>query len=82
MMTSRPVSRPLPPAEPAPPVRPGARDRLERQLRAAESGLTIVEAPAGWGNTSMPSACAANPGKQVRVAWVSWMRPTTSPPER
>jgi len=56
-----------------PPVRQGAvrRDRLERRLRAVESGLTIVVAPAGWGKTSLLSQWATNPGVEVRLAWVS-----------
>jgi len=56
-----------------PPARQGAvqRDRLERQLRTAKTGVTIVVAPAGWGKTSLLSSWAANPGEDVRVAWVS-----------
>lgn len=56
-----------------PPVRPGAvrRDRLERQLRTAETGLTVVVAPAGWGKTSLLSQWASHPGEGIRVAWVS-----------
>ena len=44
---------------------------LEQRLRAADTGLTIVVAPAGWGKTSLLSAWASNPGERVRVAWVS-----------
>jgi LuxR family maltose regulon positive regulatory protein len=44
---------------------------LERRLRAAETGLIVVVAPAGWGKTSLLSSWAANPGEQTRVAWVS-----------
>ena len=56
-----------------PPVRPGAvpRPALEQRLRAADTGLTIVVAPAGWGKTSLLSSWASNPGERVRVAWVS-----------
>jgi LuxR family maltose regulon positive regulatory protein len=56
-----------------PPVRPGAvpRPALEQRLRAADTRLTIVVAPAGWGKTSLLSSWASNPGERVRVAWVS-----------
>ena len=41
-----------------PPVRPGAvsRPELERRLRGADTGLTIVVAPAGWGKTTLLAA--------------------------
>ena len=56
-----------------PPVRAGAvpRERLAEQLREAETRLTVVVAPAGWGKTSLLSAWAAEPGDRRRVAWVS-----------
>jgi LuxR family maltose regulon positive regulatory protein len=56
-----------------PPVRAGAvvRDRLDRQLREADTRLTLVAAPAGWGKTSLLSRWAADPGPDVGVAWVS-----------
>ena len=56
-----------------PPVRPGAvpRTGLEHRLRDADTGLTMVVAPAGWGKTSLLSSWASNPGEGVRVAWVS-----------
>ncbi|HYN92762.1 MAG TPA: LuxR C-terminal-related transcriptional regulator [Pilimelia sp.] len=56
-----------------PPVRAGAvpRERLQRQLRVAETRLTVVVAPAGWGKTSLLSGWAANAGEQRRIAWVS-----------
>jgi LuxR family maltose regulon positive regulatory protein len=56
-----------------PPVRAGAvpRQRLERQLRSAETRLTVVVAPAGWGKTSLLSGWAADAGEKRRIAWVS-----------
>jgi len=56
-----------------PPPRVGAvaRERLERQLCLAQTRLTVVVAPAGWGKTSLLSGWAANPGEQRRIAWVS-----------
>jgi LuxR family transcriptional regulator, maltose regulon positive regulatory protein len=56
-----------------PPVRAGAvpRERLERQLRLAETRLSVVVAPAGWGKTSLLSGWAANTAEQRRIAWVS-----------
>jgi LuxR family maltose regulon positive regulatory protein len=56
-----------------PPVRVGAvpRERLERLLRAAETRLTVVVAPAGWGKTSLLSGWAADAAEQGCVAWVS-----------
>ncbi|WP_240521508.1 helix-turn-helix transcriptional regulator [Amycolatopsis vastitatis] len=56
-----------------PPVRTGAipRERLQRQLRLAETRLTVVVAPAGWGKTSLLSGWAADAGEKRRIAWVS-----------
>jgi len=56
-----------------PPVRHGAisRERLERQLRSAETRLTVVVAPAGWGKTSLLSGWAAGAAENRRLAWVS-----------
>ena len=56
-----------------PPVRAGAvpRGRLEQQLRSADTRLTVVVAPAGWGKTSLLSGWAADPGEKRRIAWVS-----------
>lgn len=56
-----------------PPSRPGAvrRERLHRRLRLAETRLTVVVAPAGWGKTSLLSGWAADPAEERRVAWVS-----------
>jgi LuxR family transcriptional regulator, maltose regulon positive regulatory protein len=56
-----------------PPARAGlvARERLLGSLRAATTPLTVVVAPAGWGKTSLLGAWAADPGADVRVAWVS-----------
>ncbi len=73
MTIDRPVRPLLTVKQLIPPVRPGAvrRARLERRLRDADTGLTIVVAPAGWGKTSLLSSWASNPGERVRVAWVS-----------
>jgi LuxR family maltose regulon positive regulatory protein len=56
-----------------PPVRAGAvpRERLKRLLRLAETRLTVVVAPAGWGKTSLLSGWAADAGEKRRIAWVS-----------
>jgi LuxR family transcriptional regulator, maltose regulon positive regulatory protein len=56
-----------------PPVRAGAiaRERLQRQLRLAETRLTVVVAPVGWGKTSLLSGWAADSGEKRRIAWVS-----------
>ena len=56
-----------------PPVRAGAvaRARLHESLRSAETRLTVVVAPAGWGKTSLLSGWAADPGEHRRIAWVS-----------
>jgi LuxR family transcriptional regulator, maltose regulon positive regulatory protein len=48
-----------------------ARERLVRQLCRAETRLTVVVAPAGWGKTSLLSRWAADPEEQRRIAWVS-----------
>jgi len=48
-----------------------ARERLVRQLRQAETRLTLVVAPAGWGKTSLLSEWAADPEEKRRIAWVS-----------
>ena len=47
------------------------RERLERRLRLAETRLTVVVAPAGWGKTSLLSGWAANTDEQRSIAWVS-----------
>ena len=56
-----------------PPPREGMvpRERLVRQLREAETRLTVVVAPAGWGKTSLLSQWAAGPEEERRIAWVS-----------
>ncbi|MYT03177.1 MULTISPECIES: LuxR C-terminal-related transcriptional regulator [Streptomyces] len=56
-----------------PPARAGSvpRERLQRQLRLADTRLTVVVAPAGWGKTSLLSGWAADPEEKRRIAWVS-----------
>ena len=56
-----------------PPVRDGAvpRERLAALLDTAETRLTVIVAPAGWGKTSLLSAWAHQQQAQQRVAWVS-----------
>jgi len=56
-----------------PPVPAGAvdRDRLVSRLRGADTRLTLVVAPAGWGKTRLLSGWAADPGEGGRVAWLS-----------
>jgi LuxR family transcriptional regulator, maltose regulon positive regulatory protein len=58
-----------------PPVRRSlvARPRLSERLRgAAESRLTLISAPAGFGKTTLLSAWLATPGAEQRsVAWLS-----------
>jgi len=56
-----------------PPVRAGAvgRERLAGQLRRADTPLTVVVAPAGWGKTSLLSGWANDPAEKRRIAWVS-----------
>jgi len=56
-----------------PPARAGmvTRERLVRQLRRAETRLTVVVAPAGWGKTSLLTGWASDPDEQRRIAWVS-----------
>jgi LuxR family maltose regulon positive regulatory protein len=73
MTIDRPVRPLLTVKQLIPPVRPGAvrRARLEQRLRDAETGLTIVVAPAGWGKTSLLSQWAIDPGERVHLAWVS-----------
>ena len=64
-----------------PPVRAGAvgRERLAGQLRRADTPLTVVVAPAGWGKTSLLSGWANDPAEKRRIAWVSLdERATTS----
>ncbi len=73
MTSERPVRPLLTVKRVIPPVRAGAvpRQRLERQLRSAETRLTVVVAPAGWGKTSLLSGWAADAGEKRRIAWVS-----------
>ncbi|MEO6089213.1 MAG: LuxR C-terminal-related transcriptional regulator [Umezawaea sp.] len=73
MTSDRPVRPLLTVKQAIPPVRAGAipRERLERQLRLAETRLTVVVAPAGWGKTSLLSGWAADGDEQRRIAWVS-----------
>ncbi|MCX5269439.1 LuxR C-terminal-related transcriptional regulator [Streptomyces sp. NBC_00199] len=56
-----------------PPARADAipRERLQQQLRLAETRLTVVVAPAGWGKTSLLSGWASGPDEKRRIAWVS-----------
>jgi LuxR family maltose regulon positive regulatory protein len=56
-----------------PPARAGAvpRERLQRMLRLADTRLTVLVAPAGWGKTSLLSGWAADPGEKRVIAWVS-----------
>jgi LuxR family maltose regulon positive regulatory protein len=73
-MTSKKPARPLLAVKHViPPPRRGVivRERLEQQLRLAETRLTVVVAPAGWGKTSLLSGWAADPGEKRRIAWVS-----------
>ncbi|GIJ49632.1 helix-turn-helix transcriptional regulator [Virgisporangium aliadipatigenens] len=73
MTTGRP-GRPLLTAKRViPPARPGAvpRERLTQLLRAAETRLTVVVAPAGWGKTSLLTGWARDPAETRRIAWVS-----------
>jgi LuxR family maltose regulon positive regulatory protein len=72
-MADRPARPLLAVKQVIPPVRAGAvrRERLERQLRLAETRLTLVVAPAGWGKTSLLSGWAATTGEKSRIAWVS-----------
>ncbi|WP_327188153.1 helix-turn-helix transcriptional regulator [Streptomyces sp. NBC_01334] len=73
-MTSKKPMRPLLTVKQViPPARAGAvpRERLQRQLRLAETRLTLVVAPAGWGKTSLLSGWAADPEEKRRLAWVS-----------
>lgn len=73
MTPDRPVGPLLTIKRRIPPTRRGAvrRPDLEARLRSAGTPLTVVVAPAGWGKTSLLSAWAADPGPQLRVAWVS-----------
>ena len=73
MTSDRPVRPLLTVKQVIPPVRAGAvsRERLERQLRLAETRLTVLVAPAGWGKTSLLSGWAADAGEKRRIAWVS-----------
>ena len=73
-MTSNRPARPLLTVKHRiPPIRPGAvrRPIVEERLRTAQTGLTVVVAPAGWGKTSLLSAWATDAGDDVRIAWVS-----------
>ncbi|MEW2051123.1 LuxR C-terminal-related transcriptional regulator [Streptomyces sp. NPDC005476] len=73
-MTSKKPTRPLLTVKQViPPARAGAvpRERLQQQLRVAETRLTLVVAPAGWGKTSLLSGWAADPEEKRRIAWVS-----------
>ena len=70
-MTSERITRPLLAVKRViPPPRAGAvpRERLESRLREAESRLTLVVAPPGWGKTSLLSGWAV---ASDRIAWVS-----------
>ena len=72
MGSDRP-SAPLLAAKQAIPILRGGtihRDRLESQLRTADTPLTLVVAPAGWGKTTLLSSWARG-DPEVRVAWVS-----------
>ncbi|KUM76529.1 transcriptional regulator [Streptomyces griseorubiginosus] len=73
-MTSHSPTRPLLAVKQViPPTRVGAvpRERLQRQLRLAETRLTVVVAPAGWGKTSLLSGWATDPEEKRRIAWIS-----------
>jgi LuxR family transcriptional regulator, maltose regulon positive regulatory protein len=72
-MSDRPARPLLTVKQLIPPVRVGAvpRERLERLLRAAETRLTVVVAPAGWGKTCLLSGWAADAAEQGCIAWVS-----------
>ena len=57
-----------------PPVRAGTapRSRLHARLReGAQSRLTTVIAPAGWGKTTLLAAWARDPGESRPVGWLS-----------
>jgi LuxR family transcriptional regulator, maltose regulon positive regulatory protein len=56
-----------------PPVRVGVvpRARLERRLETADTKLTTVVAPAGWGKTSLLTRWAHTVSDDTPVAWVS-----------
>ena len=73
MTSDRPTRPLLTVKQVIPPVRAGAvpRERLQRQLRLAETRLSVVVAPAGWGKTSLLSGWAAEAGEKRRIAWVS-----------
>lgn len=56
-----------------PPVRRGlvTRPRLVDRLRPTERRITVLEAPAGWGKTSLLTDWAASAAGGLRVAWVA-----------
>ena len=73
MTSDRPARPLLTVKQTIPPPRAGlvARARLVDLLRDAATPLAVVVAPAGWGKTTLLGAWAADPGPDVRVAWVS-----------
>ena len=72
MGSDRPAAPLLAAKQAIPILRAGTihRDRLESQLRTADTPLTLVVAPAGWGKTTLLSTWARG-DPEVRVAWVS-----------
>jgi LuxR family maltose regulon positive regulatory protein len=55
--------------------RPG----LVGRLRPTERRLTVLDAPAGWGKTSLVAQWAQQPGPGVRVAWLGLDRDDDDP---